>query len=284
MSTMPTWPRPVRTGFCPDSVQQSVSVTFYRLAVLGDPVEHSRSPSLHEAMLSIAGLEGTYEGIRADRDVLSRTVAGLREGHWQGLNVTMPLKEAAAELCDDLGRAAERSRSVNTLLAEEGRIVGHSTDSTAFRHLLADDRFVGVGSILLIGAGGSAAAAMVAIDGATPVYVAARRRERAEELTNMFGGEVIAWGAAVAGALVINTTPLGMKGETLPDGVLSASGGLIDLPYAEVSTPAIRSVEKMGLPRADGHEFLILQAMESFRIWTGARIAYQELLNILRNV
>lgn len=68
-------------------------MTLYRFAVLGDPVDHSRSPTLHEAMLELAGLEGSYEKVRADRNVLSDTVAGLRTGDWHGLNVTMPRRE-----------------------------------------------------------------------------------------------------------------------------------------------------------------------------------------------
>lgn len=259
-------------------------MTIYRLAVLGDPVEHSRSPILHEAMLGLAGLEGTYVRIRADRDVLSKTVEELRRGEWHGLNVTMPLKEAAAELSDDLGPRTELSRSVNTLLAERGRVAGHSTDATAFRALLESDRFADAGSILLIGAGGSAAAALAAMDGERPVYVGARRRERAERLTAMFGGEVIRWGAAVAGSLVINTTPLGMNGENLPGEILNACSGLIDLPYGGAPTPAIRSAARREIPHVDGQEFLVRQAVESFRLWTGANIDHLELLSAVRNV
>lgn len=280
---MPTWNRPVRTVFFPDLDATINAVTFYRLAVLGDPVRHSRSPVIHEAMLGLAGLAGTYERIRADRDLLSRTIGGLREGEWQGLNVTMPLKEAAADLADDLSAQAERARSVNTLLAREGRIVGYSTDATAFSQLLESDRFSGAGSILVLGAGGSAAAAVTAISGMVPVYVAARRGDRAEWLAGEFGSEVVAWGAAIAGALVINTTPLGMRGEPLPEGILDVSAGLIDLPYADAPTPATRFADGEGIPHADGREFLTLQAMESFRLWTGARIDYHELVARLRN-
>jgi len=235
-------------------------------------------------MLGLAGLEGTYEKIRADRDALSETMSGLRAGEWHGLNVTMPLKEEAARLSDRLSPLAERSRSVNTLAAEDQHIAGHSTDSTAFTTLLEDSRFADMGTILLVGAGGSAAAALAAIGGERRVYVAARRRAAAEKLTARFGGEVVAWGAAVAGSLVINSTPLGMKGESLPGVTLSASAGLIDLPYGQVPTPAMVEAASLEVPTANGHEFLVLQAIESFRLWTGVQIAYPDLLAALRNV
>ncbi|HEX6286251.1 MAG TPA: hypothetical protein VFZ80_02110 [Acidimicrobiia bacterium] len=259
-------------------------MTIYRLAVLGDPVEHSRSPILHETMLDLAGLQGSYERIRADRNVLSRMVAGLRKGEWHGFNVTMPLKEAAAEVADDLSPPAQRSRSVNTLLVDQGRIGGHSTDSTAFRALLEHDRFAHHGTILVIGSGGSAAAALAAIDPGRRVYVSARRPERAAVLTSTFGADLVAWGAGVAGALVINATPMGMSGESLPEGILAASRGLIDLPYGDTATPAIRWAERTGTPHVDGHEFLIRQAIESFRLWTGVEIRYSHLTDALRNV
>lgn len=258
-------------------------MTSYRFAVLGDPVEQSRSPVLHETMLRLAGLIGTYQRIRADRELLGATVEELRAGEWNGLNITMPLKGPAADLCDHLAPAAARSHSVNTLLLDGDRVTGHSTDTTVFKALLEGERFAGVSSILVLGAGGSAAAALAGIDQIHKVYVAARRTQRAEHLTAVFGGDVVAWGTAVAGSLVINTTPVGMRGESLPEGILGVSGGLIDLPYGEDATPAVQAALGAGIPHVDGHEFLLRQAIESFQLWTGARIAYSELAGALRN-
>lgn len=235
-------------------------------------------------MLDLAGLDGTYERIRADRGVLTRTVGALRAGEWQGLNVTMPLKAAAADLADLLSPQAELSHSVNTLVPDGDTVAGHSTDSIAFRVLLRSDRFADISSILLLGAGGSAAAAMAAIGGQRQVYVCSRRPESAENLTSALGGAVVTWGTAVAGSLVINTTPLGMNREALPGDVLSVAGGFIDLPYGNAPTPAMVEARGLGLPRADGHEFLILQAIESFRLWTGVKTDYSALRRAMRNV
>ena len=255
----------------------------YRLAVLGDPISHSRSPEIHTAMLELAGLDGSYERISADRDTLSTVVVGLRAGEWQGLNITMPLKSAAADMADRLSPQAERSHSVNTLLVEGGQVWGHSTDSTTFRALITDDRFVGASAVLLLGAGGSAKAALATIDTDRPVYIAARRSERAQRVAEVFGADVVAWGASVAGALVINTTPLGMEGETLPGDVVEASAGLIDLPYSSKTTPSVLTATTLGLPTVDGHEFLIRQAMAAFRLWTGVSVDYDQLHARLRN-
>lgn len=254
----------------------------HRFALLGDPVSHSRSPAIHRVMLALTGLEGDYETIRADSTVLADTMAELRDGRWDGLNVTMPLKEEAAARADSLSPQARRSGSVNTLLLDRSGVYGDSTDSTAFRQILARPDFSRFSSLLVLGAGGSAAAALAAVDFDHHVYVSARRPIQAEELTGRLGGEPIAWGASVATALVVNTTPIGMKGETLPEGILEVASGLIDLPYGSTATPAVDRAAALGIPHVDGHEFLIRQAMEAFSLWTGEEVDYERVVGGLR--
>jgi shikimate dehydrogenase len=259
-------------------------MTSYRLAVLGDPVEHSRSPQIHQVMLAMTGLEGTYERVRADREILESAIKGMRRGDWHGINITMPLKNAAADLADRLSGPARSARSVNTLHLANDEIHGDSTDAAAFQIILGDERFSDHGTIHILGAGASAAAALTAIDGSHRVYLSSRREERSGALTTAMGGEAIPWGTAVAGAVVINTTPLGMHGEVVPGDVLATAAGLIDLPYGEGPTPAITTSRARGLPHADGHEFLIRQAMASFHIWTSAEIDYESLRAELKKV
>lgn len=232
--------------------------------------------------MQLAGLEGHYETIQADEEVLAETVAGLREGSWQGLNVTMPLKRAAARIADALSPQAQRSLSVNTLMINRSGVYGESTDSTAFRELTRLPRLSDFSSLLVLGAGGSAAAALAAIETRHPIYVAARRQEQAEDLTARLGGETVAWGGGVAGALVVNTTPIGMKGETLPIGILDVASGLIDLPYAASPTPALTTASDLGIPSADGHEFLLRQAMASFAMWTGQDLDFETVAEAMR--
>ena len=257
-------------------------MTRFRLALLGDPVEFSKSPLIHRQMLAMSGLDGEYLTIRADHSVLTSEVDALRRGDRHGLNVTMPLKGAAAAAADRLSDEAQRAGSVNTLSRQGDQVIGHSTDAQTFASLLADPRFSSAASILLLGAGGSAAAALATgVD--RPVYLAARRSAQAARVTSALGGEVIPWGAAVLGALLVNTTPLGMNGEALPREVLRAATGLIDLPYGPSPTPAVARAAEMGIPFADGFEFLVRQATASFRIWTGVEIDHQSLLLRLRN-
>ena len=256
-------------------------MTGYRFAVLGDPIQHSRSPELHGAMLRIAGLKGDYQRILANHEVLERSIDELRSGGWDGLNVTMPLKEEAARLSDDLEPHAARAGSVNTLVRAGATIVGHSTDCLAFRELLTD-RFDGVGSVLVLGSGGSAAAALSSISDPSQVYLSARNETRAEELAGRLGGSVLGWGTAVAGALVINATPLGIGGGSVPGEVLGVASALIDLPYGSHPTSSARFADENGIDLVDGHEFLMRQAIGSFALWTGVHVTLGELAGAIR--
>lgn len=256
----------------------------YRFAVVGDPVAHSRSPEIHRVLFDLTGIEGDYQAIRTDEPGLRSLVAGLRTDDWDGLNVTMPLKGAAARLADALSDDATRADSVNTLIARNGRVLGETTDCTTFRRLMSGPRFESRNTILVLGAGGSAAAALTAMTPGEQVYLSARRPEKAENLARRLGGEVLPWGSVAEGALVINATPLGMRAETLPAGVLDVASGLIDLPYGSRPTPAVMTAIDIGMPVVDGHEFLIRQAMASFTLWIGLIVDYESVAIALRKL
>lgn len=254
----------------------------FRFAVLGDPVRHSRSPAIHEVLFDLSGLEGEYTAVRADRHLLTEMIQGLRKGEWHGLNITMPLKGAAAAAADRLSSDAARARSVNTLLCRDDSIVGESTDCSTFRLLLDEGGLGRSRQVLVLGAGGSAAAALSAVNTSHTIYLSARRREQALGLSDRLGGEVLDWGTAVAGAIVINTTPLGMHGEPLPEGLVTVASALIDLPYAPSPTPSIIDAERSAIPHVGGFEFLIRQAIASFALWTDVEVPYDRVEAALR--
>lgn len=235
---------------------------------------------MHHAALKATGLAGDYTAIKADRARLSDGVDELKSGGLDGCNVTMPLKRDAFVLCDVRSGDAERAGSVNSLRCRRGEIQGHNTDVVAFRELLDSERFLHLHTLLIIGAGGSARAGVAAaLD--REVYVTARSREKVDQLGEVTFAE---WGEGVPGALVINATPLGMKGEDLPEGLLEAAGGLIDLPYGDRVTPSVGKAGRADLPVADGLEFLARQARASFQWWTGRNVELNLLMRAGRNV
>lgn len=239
-----------------------------RLAVIGDPISHSRSPAIHTAALAALGIEGTYVARRVPSSGMEAVIEDLRAGRLDGVNVTMPLKGVAAAMVDETTDKARRSGSVNTIVRlPDGRLEGHSTDITALERLWPSDSE----PVLILGAGGAAAAACLAARGRT-IYVSARRAGAVAALADRLGTDSIVevpWGAAVVDAVVVNATPLGMAGEPLPDRVVPLGSALIDLAYGPATTPAVAEARRLGLPTIDGLEFLVAQAADSFRLWTG---------------
>ena len=257
-------------------------MAFLHLAVLGDPVAHSLSPVIHAAALEFAGLEGAYSRRQADRRGMRRAADDLRAGRLDGANVTMPHKALAAGLADRRSGAVVRSGGANTLWMENGRLHADSTDPDGVRFAWQHARLPGDAPALLLGAGAAAAAALLAL-GDREVLVAARRPEAAHQLVARVGVEaaVAPWGQPVPGAVLVNATPLGMRGEALPAGVLEEAGGLLELAYGRGQTPAEAVLAARGLPVASGELMLVGQGAASFAIWTGVEVPPTVMLEAL---
>jgi len=238
-----------------------------KLAVLGDPVAHSLSPRLHNAALRAAGIEGTYEARRVDAGGMAAAIEEIRTGELDGANVTMPHKRLAAGLVDEVGSEAARAGSVNTLALRGASVVGESTDIEGIRLAW---RGLPDGPALILGGGGAAAAALLALEG-RPLVVSARSSSAAARLIEQTGvaADVAEWGSPVPGAVIVNATPLGMAGESLPSGLLEVATGLFDMPYGAAPTEAVKRARSLGIPALEGVEMLLAQAARSFELWTG---------------
>ena len=239
-----------------------------QLALLGDPVTNSRSPAIHQAALRACGIGGSYEARRTDAPGLGRACAEIRSGALDGVNVTMPLKAVALEAIDRASRVAIRAGAVNTMCLREGSVLGDNTDVGGIRDAWRRRRLPDDVPILVLGAGGAAAAALLACEG-SELLVSSRRRGMASALATRLGvgASEVPWRSPVAGAVVVNATPLGMGGERLPEGIVAASAGLFDMAYGPSLTPAVAIAGDR--PVADGIDMLIAQAARSFQIWTG---------------
>ena len=234
---------------------------------MGMPVAHSRSPQIHRAALAACGLPGDYRARAVDGAGFAAACAELRDGRLDGANVTMPHKRAAHDACAVLDPDARRAGAVNTLAMRGGLLAGWCTDVAAVRAALDQ---MPVGEVMILGAGGAAAACVVAAAG-WPLLVAARRRQAGQDLVERLGipATVVPWGQPAPGASVVNATPLGAGGESLPDGVVAGAAGLVDLAYGRVPTPAVVAGARAGIPTVDGLTILVAQAAAAFEIWTG---------------
>ncbi len=241
-----------------------------RLVLLGDPVEHSRSPAIHRAALAACGIEGTYRARRVDAEGVRQACREISGGRLDGANVTMPHKRVAARAADRLSDDARRANSVNTLVRRGDEVVGHTTDVEGIRAVWSSMEFGAERPVLLLGGGGAAGAALLALEG-MDLVVSTRRPGVGARLAEGMGVvcREVPWGEPVAGAVVINATPLGMAGEALPGPVLEAASGLFDMVYGDTVAPSVTAARVRGIPATDGLAMLVAQAAASFELWTG---------------
>jgi len=249
-------------------------------AVLGWPVTHSLSPVIHNAAFAALGMDWTYVALPVEPGEVPAAVAGLRALGFAGANVTMPHKEAVADVMDDLTEDADRLRAVNTIEVARDRLIGHNTDAPGFaRFLVHDVGFEPAGkTALLFGAGGAARACALAVAraGLTRIVVALREPARAAPLADALDGfatevEAIAFDDAgdVTADLVVNATPLGAHGEELPLPKLGPDGLFVDLLYRPAMTPGQQAAREAGAQAVGGLGLLLHQAALSFELWTG---------------
>ena len=241
-----------------------------RLMLLGDPVDHSLSPAIQNAALRAASLPGTYEVRAVDESGLRAAFDDIRSGGIDGANVTMPHKSLAAVLCDELAPTARRAWAVNTLVRVGTAIIGHNTDVAGIRGAWADNDLPLDATVLVLGAGGAASAALLALE-ERDLAIAVRRPGAGAALAARVGVEAheVPWGEAVSDASVVNCTPIGMHQELLPDRVIAAAGGLFDMAYGLRPTPSVTEARRRSLPVADGADMLIAQGAAAFRLWVG---------------
>lgn len=264
-----------------------------RLAVLGHPVAHSRSPAMQMAALESLGLqdEWSYEAIDMPPDEFAGGVRALPAEGFVGANVTIPHKEAALAVATDASEAAAEIGAANTLSFAEGEIRADNTDAPGL--VAALPRPAAGACALVLGAGGSArAVAWALVREGAEVMVWNRTAERADELVRDLAKAFAngspddlpklapvsheqAWAGTYA--LIVNCTSVGMGDgdedpfEQLPIDSERLDGDLVlvDLVYGGEETPLVREARRRGAAAVDGLEVLVRQGAESLRIWTG---------------
>lgn len=276
---------------------------FRRAGVIGWPIEHSKSPILHNYWLEKYGIEGSYEKIAVQPDMLADGFQHLIKKGYAGWNLTIPHKEAALPLMNSLDPAAERIGAVNTVVVEEdGKLKGYNTDGYGFLKNLQNsipEWEPKNCTALVLGAGGAARAAVDALaQNAVPrIYIMARNLKKAEKLAEDLVTEksrisVHEWGEDAElfenVSLLVNATPLGMEGnEDEPDLTIirhlpKDTAIVYDLVYTPLETDLLERAKKRGLKTVTGIGMLAYQAVPGFSYWFGQRPEVtEELLTLL---
>lgn len=256
-----------------------------RYAVIGHPVSHSRSPFIHARFAAQTGHAITYSTIDAPPAAFTSVTRAFFAEGGKGLNVTVPHKEAAAALVDELTPRARRAGAVNTLsLRTDGALLGDNTDGAGLARDLVHNHGVSIAGrrVLLLGAGGAARGVLAPLLGLRPsqLSIVNRTVDRAHALVAAFSDMGVLTALSYQQLegepwdIVINATAASLHGElpALPPGIVSTQSICYDLAYARDETPFVRWAHQRGVARAmDGLGMLVEQAAESFLVWRGVR-------------
>lgn len=268
-----------------------------RYAVIGNPIEHSRSPEIHQAFARETEQEITYERLLGEPEGFEQQVREFFGAGGGGLNVTVPFKERAHALADELSPRAKSAGAVNTLIPlPDGRLRGDNTDGVGLvRDLVQNHGCLLPGSrVLALGAGGAARGVLLPLLESAPdsLVIANRTAGKAEALAALHdGGPVTVEGIGLDELegrefdLLINATAAGLSGQVpdLPTGLIAPGGWCYDMMYGREPTAFVRWAQAQGAARAiDGLGMLVEQAAESFYLWRGVRPQTAPVINAMR--
>jgi shikimate dehydrogenase len=270
-----------------DQRQRPVTAATRLACLIGHPVGHSRSPSMHNAAFEAQGIDMRYVAFDVSSERLPAAIEGLRALGIVGANVTVPHKETVVALLDTVDSTARRIGAVNTIVNQDGVLSGHNTDIHGFLTALeqAWGRSPRGSRCLVLGAGGSARAivAGLALEEAAEVWVFNRTLSRARELC----AAVASWSTVPCRAvgeselitvaqqadLIVNATSVGMgdsvKLSPIPVDILTRSHVIVDITYGPEPTALVRAGRSLGGICLDGLEMLVRQAARSYELWTG---------------
>lgn len=256
-----------------------------KAAVLGYPVHHSRSPRLHGYWLKYYNIAGSYEAIEVAPENLATTLKSLPEKGFTGCNLTLPHKEAALAIMDEIDATARMIGAVNTVVVRGGKLCGSNSDVYGFiqnlkQHARLSDY---AHKAVILGAGGAARAVLYALlqEGFGDITITNRTQARAQDLAAHFADNrirVVGWerrdaSLEVAG-LLVNTTSLGLSGQPpleLSLAALPTKALVTDIIYSPLITPLLQRASERGNKVVDGLGMLLHQAVPGFEAWFGLR-------------
>jgi shikimate dehydrogenase len=244
-------------------------------AVIGDPIAHSLSPVIFNAAFEAAGLDWVFLALRVAAGDTRRALDGVRATGIGGLSVTMPHKDAACALVDELTPEASALGAVNCIENRDGTLVGHNTDGTGLLSALTAEGVGVVGErVVVLGAGGAARSVIAALGRAGAEVVVVNRSVDKAEAAAALGGPRCSVGTlddVEKASRLINATSVGMGGGGLPVPVemLGPPQIVVDLVYHPVDTPLLRSARARGARTVDGVGMLVHQGARAFELWTG---------------
>ena len=245
--------------------------------VIGNPIDHSLSPILHNHWLKENSINAIYDKKKADEKDLQSIISDIKQKKISGINVTVPFKKAVIPYLDKLSSEAQQTQSVNTIVLNNNNLIGHNTDIPGFANAIKNIKFNIKGKkILILGAGGVVPSIIFALKkmNVSQISISNRTIRKAENLKILFDNlNIIKWGAISEFDVIINATSLGLKQETfnLNFSKIGKNKLFYDVIYNPVETNFLKTGKKLGNKSENGKLMFVYQALESFKLWHGIK-------------
>ena len=247
-----------------------------KFLVIGNPIEHSLSPLLHNYWIKNNNIEAVYEKQKLDENELKHLVSQVKEKKIEGINVTVPFKKAVIPFLDELSDEAEKTQSVNTIYLNNNKTIGHNTDIVGFETSIKKSNYdLNNKEVLILGAGGVVPSIIFALIRmkVSKIKISNRTKEKAENIKKLFKDiEIVEWDELPNFDMIINATSLGLKNEdniNLNFSSVSKNKFFYDVIYNPRETNFLKVGKNLGNMILNGKTMFVYQAFSAFHIWHG---------------
>jgi len=258
--------------------------------VIGNPINHSLSPKLHNHWLKQNNINAVYEKIKLEENEVENFLLKIKNQQINGCNVTVPFKRTVIPFLDKLSLEAEETQSVNTISFHNGNLVGYNTDIGGFQKAINNLKYnVKDKKILILGAGGVVPSIIFALTKmkASKIIVTNRTHKKAENLKSQFKNiDIVNWGEIPDFNIIINATSVGLNNEAINLNIYNVGGDKLfyDVIYNPVETKFLKEGKKFGNQIENGKLMFIYQAFEAFKLWHDIEPSVNnEVLDLLNN-
>tara|TARA_Y100001970_G_scaffold139990_1_gene172363 strand:- start:4910 stop:5701 length:792 start_codon:yes stop_codon:yes gene_type:complete len=242
--------------------------------VIGNPIEHSLSPKLHNYWIKSNNLDAFYDKKKLDISELENLIKDIREKKIDGINVTVPFKNSVIPFLDKLSNESIKTQSVNTIYLKDESVMGHNTDIEGFELAIKSINYDVAGKeVLLLGAGGVSPSIIVALYNMNVkrIFISNRTISKAQNLKKTFSNlEIVKWGIIPDFDMIINSTSVGLKNDeniSIDYSKIDSDKFFYDVIYNPSETNFLKSARKNGNKIENGKKMFVYQAQASFKIW-----------------
>ena len=242
--------------------------------VIGNPIEHSLSPKLHNYWIKKNNIEAVYDKKQINESDIKFVIDEIKNEKINGINVTVPFKKSVIPFMDELSSEANESQSVNTIYFRSGKVIGHNTDISGFELGIKYSKYdVKNKIVFILGAGGVVSSIIIALKkmGAAKIIISNRTKTKAEDLKKIFNElEIIDWEKTPNFDMIINATSIGLKNEegiNLDYTSVGHNKFFYDLIYNPKETIFLKRAKLFGNKAENGKMMFIYQAHQAFTVW-----------------